>query len=266
MGGRSRRCGPSSSRLANFGSTPWMRSLQIAAARWRGDGAATRWLAMVLMVLLTVTVSLSSSWRASPLLLLSKRPAQQPLWPSGSGYTTTHGSGGYRCPHTASPITPVPPPPSIRLVVCAFLQLLPCTPDWDHEMESQNAAEVWLLLQLLVHPNRTHDWRKASVVVLPLLPKTSFRAGQCLGHTHTERLQLALKAMRNHPAYSRHWGHDHLLLFNYWDAWGVFGKRGTSTHAAMSNVSLGWHETQDVAWGMANHRHVGKCQACPALR
>ncbi|KAL1495943.1 hypothetical protein AB1Y20_014585 [Prymnesium parvum] len=141
-----------------------------------------------------------------------------------------------------------------------WLQLLPCTPDWDHEMESQNAAEVWLLLQLLVHPNRTHDWRKASVVVLPLLPKTSFRAGQCLGHTHTERLQLALKAMRSHPAYSRHWGHDHLLLFNYWDAWGVFGKRGSSTHAAMSNVSLGWHETQDVAWGMANHRHVGKCQ------
>ena len=55
-------------------------------------------------------------------------------------------------------------------------------------------------------------------------------------------------------------GHDHLLLFNYWDAWGALGARGSAVHAALANVSLGWHETHDAAWGMANHRHVGKCQ------
>ena len=29
---------------------------------------------------------------------------------------------------------------------------------------------------------------------------------------------------------------------------------------SFEQVSMGWHETQDAAWGMANHRHVGKCQ------
>lgn len=127
-------------------------------------------------------------------------------------------------------------------------------------MESQNAAEVWLLLQLLSHPNRTSDWREAGVVILPLLPKTSLRSGQCVGHSHSWRLSRAIDGMRGHPAYGRRQGHDHLLLFNHWDAWGALGPRGSEVHSAFANVSLGWHETQDAAWGMANHRHVGKCQ------
>lgn len=131
-------------------------------------------------------------------------------------------------------------------------------------MESQNAAEVWLALQLLNHPNRSYEWTDSLVVVLPLLPKTSMRAAQCLGHSHAERLQSAIHAMHAHPAYHRRWGHDHLLLFNHWDAWGCFGDRSKSSHAAFANVSFGWHETQDVAWGMANHRHVGKCQVTPS--
>jgi hypothetical protein len=129
-------------------------------------------------------------------------------------------------------------------------------------MESQNSAEVWLLLQLLVHPNRTRNWHDASVVILPLLPKTSLRAGDCLGRTHAQRLSSALGTMRRHPAYRRKWGHDHLLLFNHWDAWASFGPRHSSAYSSLANVSLGWHETQDAAWGMANHRHVGKCQVC----
>ena len=39
------------------------------------------------------------------------------------------------------------------------------------------------------------DWRDASVVILPLLPKTSFRAGRCLGQAHVERRTAALEAM-----------------------------------------------------------------------
>ena len=66
--------------------------------------------------------------------------------------------------------------------------------------------------------------------------------------------------MQAHPAYRRRAGHDHLLLSNYWDAWGAYGERGTPEHAALANVTLGWHETAAAAWGMANHRHVGKCQ------
>ena len=66
--------------------------------------------------------------------------------------------------------------------------------------------------------------------------------------------------MTSHPAYGRRFGHDHVALSNYWDAWGAYGSRGTDTHGAFANVSFGWHETQDAAWGMANHRYVGKCQ------
>ena len=58
-----------------------------------------------------------------------------------------------------------------------WLPLLQCTPDWDIGLDSQNTAEVWLLLQLLTHPNRTHSWKDASVIILPLLPKTSLHAG-----------------------------------------------------------------------------------------
>ena len=98
------------------------------------------------------------------------------------------------------------------------------------------------------------------MVVLPWLPRISLHAGRCLGSTHAQRLARALEAMQRHPAYARNAGHDHVLLFNYWDAWGVFGARGSPSHAALANLSLGWHETQDAAWGMANHRHVGRCQ------
>lgn len=138
--------------------------------------------------------------------------------------------------------------------------LLQCTPEWDVGMDSQNSAEVWLLMQLLSHPARVHDWRAADVIYLPLLPKTSLHAGRCLGTDHRTRLRRALAAMMDHPAYHRRSGHDHVVLSNYWDAWGAFGPRGSATHAALANVSFGWHETQDAAWGMANHRHVGKCQ------
>ena len=98
------------------------------------------------------------------------------------------------------------------------------------------------------------------MIVLPLLPKTSLHAGRCLGSDHRARLGAALAAMARHPAYERRHGHDHVILFNYWDAWGVFGGRGSASHMQLTNVSLGWHETQDASWGMANHRHVGKCQ------
>lgn len=121
-----------------------------------------------------------------------------------------------------------------------------------------------------------------------LLPKTSLHAGHCrlggaaglasgvgdssqfeklserhserLAPEHSERLARAIEAMTRHPAYRRRDGHDHVALSNYWDAWGAYGPRGSTTHAALANVSFGWHETQDAAWGMANHRHVGKCQ------
>ena len=33
--------------------------------------------------------------------------------------------------------------------------------------------------------------------------------------------------MASHPAYHRRSGHDHVALFNYWDAWGAYGERGT---------------------------------------
>ena len=138
--------------------------------------------------------------------------------------------------------------------------LLQCTPDWDVGLDAQSAAEVWLLAQLSVHPNRSETWEDSSVVVLPLLPKTSLQAGSCLGSTHSERLTLALAAMLAHPVYARRHGHDHLLLSNYWDAWGALGARGSASHTALSNVTVGWHETQRAAWGMANHRYVGKCQ------
>ena len=138
--------------------------------------------------------------------------------------------------------------------------LLQCVPDWDIGLDAQNSAEVWLLSQLSVHPNRTEDWRDASLIVLPVLPKTSLHAQRCLGTDHAARLAAAVGAMVTHPAYRRRVGHDHVLLFNYWDAWGAFGQRGSASHAAFENVTLGWHETQDAAWGMANHRHVGKCQ------
>ena len=138
--------------------------------------------------------------------------------------------------------------------------LLQCTPDYDLGLDAQNSAEVWLIHQLLAHPNRTRSWRDASVVVLPLLPKTSLHAASCLGTDHHQRLVAAVRAILAHPAYTRRRGHDHLVLFNYWDAWGIFGARGTPTHAAFANVTFGWHETQDAKWGMANHRHIGKCQ------
>ena len=66
--------------------------------------------------------------------------------------------------------------------------------------------------------------------------------------------------MLDHPAYKRRHGHDHLVLSNYWDAWRAFGGRASTSRALLANVSFGWHETSDAAWGMANHRHVGKCQ------
>ena len=80
---------------------------------------------------------------------------------------------------------------------------LQCTPEWDTGLDSQNSAEVWLLEQLLAHPNRTHSWQEADVVVLPLLPKTSLHAGWCLGSDHAARLAQALTAMASHPAYAR---------------------------------------------------------------
>ena len=141
-----------------------------------------------------------------------------------------------------------------------WIHLLQCDPDWDSRMESQNAAEIWLLRQLMTHPNRTDSWQKARVVLLPILPLASLRVGRCFGTDHPQRLRDAVGAMLSHPAYGRRHGHDHLLLFNHWDAWGAFGDRWSHTHSALSNVSFGWHETADAAWGMANHRHVGKCQ------
>ena len=128
---------------------------------------------------------------------------------------------------------------------------LQCTPDWDIGLDSQNTAEVWLLLQLLTHPNRTHSWKDASVCNSAAPPKTSMHAGggSCLGFgsDHKERLTKAIDSMRSHPAYSRRHGHDHIVLFNYWDAWGIFGDRNTPTHNAFRNISFGWHETQDAA-------------------
>lgn len=141
-----------------------------------------------------------------------------------------------------------------------WLDLLPCLPDWDTGMDSQNSAEVWLLRQLQAHPNRTQNWRDANVVVLPLLLKTSLQAAACANSTHRSRLSTAIAAMRLHPAYRRSQGHDHLALFNYWDAWSAIGPRGSAAYHAFENISLGWHETYDAAWGMANHRYVGKCQ------
>lgn len=141
--------------------------------------------------------------------------------------------------------------------------LLQCTPDWDVGLDAQNSAEVWLLSQLLAHPNRSRTWQDAQVIVLPLLPKTSLHAGAgCLGTSggHSQRLSDALEAMAGHPAYRRRDGRDHVLLFNYWDAWGTFGSAASASRAALSNVSFGWHETSAAAWGMANHRHVGRCQ------
>lgn len=138
--------------------------------------------------------------------------------------------------------------------------LLACLPDWDRSMDSQNSAEVWLLRQLQQHPNRTSRWQDAKVVVLPLLLKTSLHAASCLNSTHRLRLQRAIGGMQAHPAYRRAQGHDHLVLFNYWDAWAAVGSRGSAARGAFENVTLGWHETHEAAWGMANHRHVGKCQ------
>ena len=141
-----------------------------------------------------------------------------------------------------------------------WLGLLPCLPDWDQGMDSQNSAEIWLLRQLQAHPNRTDRWQDAKVVVLPLLLKTSLQAATCLNSTHQSRLRTSIASMRTHPAYQRSQGHDHLVLFNYWDAWGAIGPRGSAAYHAFENISLGWHETYDAAWGMANHRYVGKCQ------
>ena len=138
--------------------------------------------------------------------------------------------------------------------------LLACLPDWDRSMDSQNSAEVWLLRQLQQHPNRTNRWQDAKVVVLPLMLKTSLQAASCLNSTHRLRLQRAISGMQAHPAYQRARGHDHLVLFNYWDAWAAIGPRGSFARRAFENVTVGWHETHEVAWGMANHRHVGKCQ------
>jgi len=138
--------------------------------------------------------------------------------------------------------------------------LLACLPDWDRSMDSQNSAEVWLLRQLQQHPNRTSRWQDAKVAVLPLLLKTSLQAASCLNSTHRLRLQRAIDGMQAHPAYRRAQGHDHLVLFNYWDAWAAIGPRGSAARHAFENVTLGWHETHEAAWGMANHRHVGKCQ------
>lgn len=45
--------------------------------------------------------------------------------------------------------------------------LLQCTPDWDVGLDSQNSAEVWLLMQLLAHPDRVDDWRDADIIYLP---------------------------------------------------------------------------------------------------
>lgn len=176
---------------------------------------------------------------------------------------------------------PRPPPPPLllpRLLPFRFWvhdhpsldwrPLLRCLTGWDTGLHSQNAAEVWLLQQLLAHPNRTSAWQDADVVVLPLLPLVSLRAGiACAASdppfaktTHRRRMAAAVVATLSHPAYARRWGHDHLVLTNYWDAWGMFGGKGTASHAALANVSFGWHETSAAAWGMAAVRHVGKCQ------
>ena len=85
-----------------------------------------------------------------------------------------------------------------------------------------------------------------------------------LGHDHHVCLSHFTPPSLVHR-YARRLGHDHVVLFNYWDAWGIFGgldRNGfhVPSHRALANVSFGWHETQDAAWGLANHRHVGKCQ------
>ena len=113
------------------------------------------------------------------------------------------------------------------------------------------------LLRQLNAPEPHAPLGGASVVVLP--PR-SIAAGGALPQHVRRAARSALRVMQAHPAYRRRAGHDHLLLSNYWDAWGAYGERGTPEHAALANVTLGWHETAAAAWGMANHRHVGKCQ------
>jgi hypothetical protein len=177
-----------------------------------------------------------------------------------------------------APLAPPPPPLPPRWLPFRFWvhdhpsldwrPLLRCVPGWDAGLHSQNAAEVWLVDQLLAHPNRTAAWEDADVVLLPLLPLISLRAGlACAASgvhfantTHVRRLASAVRAALSHPAYARRWGHDHLMLTNYWDAWAAFGGRETASRAALANVSFGWHETSGAAWGMAAVRHVGKCQ------
>jgi GR25 family glycosyltransferase involved in LPS biosynthesis len=221
------------------------------------------------------------TWHALGAALLLARKHNKPQLfcreAVGSGYAAAANATGLR-PSSAGLVPLIPPSSGLQKTpadssstlgfkfwlhdnpAMDWLRLLPCLPDWDHGMDSQNSAEIWLLRQLQAHPNRTDRWQDANVVVLPLLLKTSLQAATCQNSTHQSRLRRSIAAMRTHPAYQGSHGHDHLVLFNYWDAWSAVGPRGSDAYHAFENISLGWHETYDAAWGMANHRYVGKCQ------
>ena len=89
--------------------------------------------------------------------------------------------------------------------------VLECWPAWPYE---DQAAEVSMLMLLIDHPRRVYNPENASLFVVPVLPYTSYLAGDCMGDSHEGRMNRASVALARSPWFAQSQGHDHVLVCN----------------------------------------------------
>ena len=83
---------------------------------------------------------------------------------------------------------------------------------------NERLSEVYLRDALEVHPWRTRDPSRASIVYVPLWEVVSFNVGECNGTSHAQRMAQAAAALRASTLFSpngrvaRHSGFNHLIV------------------------------------------------------
>ena len=148
---------------------------------------------------------------------------------------------------TAAPDVGAPPPffiyetPALNqtaLLHCEKVQ------DWPFD---DSAAEVPMLRLLSQHSARVMDPEAAALYIIPLLPRISHRAQNCLGMDHARRMEAAARALAASPHFVRRRGSDHLLITNTFRL-ASFG----AVLPLLQNASVGWFEHP-----LAEKKHKG---------
>ena len=103
-----------------------------------------------------------------------------------------------------------------------------------HGAEGENTAEVGLRRTLHRHPARTVDPHSALFFYLPIFEFTSWRAGNCSGVSHLDRMRAAHRALQASAGYVlRNGSRGHLFASTAWST----GRASTTLLGRMNPLS-----------------------------